>query len=302
MERIVFVCDNFADKYIGGAELSLQSHIDTCPYPSVLVRSSAFNPKKFNPKKDFLVFGNYAALDRKHFGEIATRFRYVIEECDYKYCRFRSSHKHKAMEGRDCDCHLTAYGLDVFAFMRSAAWVFWKSERQRDEYLRLFGHPAKPLNVDQGGAGWALGMIGTIVGGVFSDADLDYLESLREVQRGDKWFVLYSTSWIKGYNNAASYCRTMGLKAHVVGNIPYRDCLNEMSKCVGMVYLPNGFDVSCRMVTEAKVMGLKIITNELVQHTTESWFKGSSEERMSFLRSRNPEFWRVVREVISRAA
>ena len=285
MERVVFVCDNFADKFIGGAELSLQAHIDTCPFPFTLVKSAEFNPKKFNPKKDLLVFGNYANLDREHFGDIATRFKYVIEECDYKYCKYRSSHKHRAMESKDCDCHLTAYGLDIFAFMRGAAWMFWKSERQRYEYTRLFGDPAGV---------WPDEFGGTIVGGVFSDEILDYILSLKETPKQDRAFVLYSGSWIKGYNNAATYCRTNGLKQHTVGNIPYRDCLKEMATCSTLVYLPNGFDVSCRMVTEAKILGLKIITNNLVQHVTEPWFTGSDEDRVAFLRSRNPEFWRVV--------
>lgn len=292
MERVVFVCDNFADKYIGGAELSLQAHIDTCPFPSVLIKSSEFNPKKFNPKNDLLVFGNYANLNRDHFGDTATRFKYVIEECDYKYCKYRSSHKHKAMESKECDCHLVAYGLDVFAFMRSAAWVFWKSERQRAEYLTLF-KVGDWINKDTDPF-W-----GTVVGGVFSDEILDYILSLKDTPKQERAFVLYSGSWIKGYNNAATYCRTNGLKQHTVGNIPYRDCLKEMATCSTLVYLPNGFDVSCRMVTEAKLLGLKIITNNLVQHVGEAWFKGTDEERIAFLRSRNPEFWRVVRGIMA---
>lgn len=299
MERVVFICDNFADKFIGGAELSLQVHIDTCPFPKVLVRSSEFDPKKFNPKRDFLVFGNYFNLKHEFYGDIATRFRYVIEECDYKYCTHRSSHKHKAFTGKDCDCHLTGYGNEVFAFMFSADWMFWKSDRQRGEYLRLFGYGNQkngdylsPLD----------SLYGTVVGGVFSDADLDYILSLASTPKQPRYFVLYSGSWIKGYNNAARYCRENGLKPFEVGNIPYRDCLKEMASCEGIVYLPNGFDVSCRMITEAKLLGLKIITNNLVQHVTEPWFTGSQEDRVAFLRSRNPEFWRVCGDLISRPA
>lgn len=293
MERVVFVCDNFADKYIGGAELSVQVHIDTCPFPKTLVKSSEFNPKKFNPKKDFLVFGNYANLNREHFGEIATRFKYVIEECDYKYCTYRSSHKHKAMEGRDCDCHLTGYGQEVFAFMRSAAWMFWKSERQRGEYLRLFIDPYAEGNRQE-----ADRLLGTIVGGVFSDEILDYILSLKDTPKQDQAFVLYSGSWIKGYSNASRYCRENKIKELTVGNIGYRDCLRAMATCSTLVYLPNGFDVSCRMVTEAKLLGLKIITNNLVQHVTEPWFNAGEDAMYSFLGSRNAEFWRVVTGLI----
>jgi len=295
MERVVFVCDNFAEKFIGGAELSVQVHIDTCPFPKVLVKSSEFNPKKFNPKKDFLVFGNFANLNREAFAPVMEKFKYVIEECDYKYCLYRSSHKHKAVTGKDCDCHVQEVGKLVFEFMQRAEWVFWKSERQRYEYVRLFGDP-----IDT----WPIKFIGSIMGGVFSDADLDLLVHWRDgfragtAFRSNEWFVLYSGSWIKGYSNAAAYCRENGLKMKAVGNIPYRDCLVAMAGCEGIVYLPNGFDVSCRMITEAKVLGLKIITNDKVQHVTEPWFKGTDEERLAFLRSRNPEFWKIVSNLI----
>lgn len=36
--RIVFIADNFVDDKIGGAELSIQSHIDTCPFEYIKVR------------------------------------------------------------------------------------------------------------------------------------------------------------------------------------------------------------------------------------------------------------------------
>lgn len=295
MERVVFVCDNFADTFTGGAELSLQTHIDSCPFPKVLVRAKDFNPKRFNEKKDLLIFGNFATMDRGHFQYIQDHFRYVIEECDYKYCAYRSSHKHEYIAKTPCDCHKQAFGVETFAFMASAEWVFWKSERQRAEYARLFDFDKSAL------------MWGSIMGGVFSDETLDYIEALREEFRypdsgrsQDEYFVLYSESWIKGYTNAARYCRDNGLKMKVVGNLPYKECLRAMASCKGLVYMPNGFDVSCRMVTEAKCLRLKIFTNELVQHVSEPWFTGTDEERMRFLRSRNPEFWKTVSKIYKR--
>lgn len=282
--RAVFVCDNFADSFIGGAELSLQTHIDTSPVPIEKVKAADFIPKKFNPKKDFLIFGNFIYLKHEYLPEIPRRgFKYVVEECDYKYCRHRSSHRHKFFEQRDCDCHATDFGRMMWDFMSCSRWLFWKSERQRGEYVRLFG------DVEIGSHRW-----GTVVGGVFSDADIDYILSLKGQEKDDRYFVLRSQSWLKATTQSLDYCRKRGFKYFEVGGVPYKESLKIMAKCKGVVYMPRGFDVSCRMITEAKLLGLEIHTNDLVQHVTEKWFNGTDEERVAFLRSRNPEFWRIV--------
>ena len=280
--RAVFVADKFSDSYIGGAELSIQTHIDSCRLPLVKVLSKEFNPSKFKPKKDFLIFGNYSDLNRAHFAAIAD-FKYVIEECDYKYCAYRSSHKHKAMALKPCDCHTNECGKQIVEFMKKARHIFWKSERQRGEYFRLFPD---------------LGFqMGTVVGGVFSDEDIDFILSLRGTPRDEKYFVLYSGHWIKGHRDSVDYCRDHKLDYREVGNIAYRDSLKMMAKSKGVVYMPRGFDVSCRMITEAKLLGIEIVTNDLIQHMTEDWFDGTEEERLAFLRSRNKEFWRVVEDL-----
>lgn len=279
--RIVFVCDKFSDKAMGGSELSIQTHINSCPFPFEKILSKEFNPRRFNPRKEFLVFGNFFEINRDCLPDVAERFRYVVEECDYKYCTFRSRHKHEAM-GEPCNCAETAYGKTMFFFIMAAKHVFWKSERQRAEYGRVF-------NASELG--------GTIMGGVFSDADIDQILYLRGTERDEKYFVLYSGSWIKGTVQSLDFCRKMGFQYREVGNIPYWDALKEMARSKGIVYMPRGFDVSCRMITEAKLLGIEIHTNDLVQHMTEKWFNGTQEEMVTFLRSRDPEFWRITGEL-----
>lgn len=287
--RAIFVCDNFADKFIGGAELSIQSHIDTAPFPVEKIHAADFNPKKFNQKKDFLIFGNFIYLKLPFLKEIPARgFKYVVEECDYKYCRHRSSHRHKSFELRDCDCHTTDFGRDMWHFLSNSRWIFWKSERQRAEYVRLFG------GFDPGSHRW-----GTIVGGVFSKDDLAYIRSLKDTPKSEKYFVLYSGSWLKGHRESVDYCRANKLPYIEVGGKPHREALKIMAGCKGIVYMPRGFDVSCRMITEAKLLGLDVRTNDLVQHTTEAWFNAGEEAMYSFLGSRNAEFWRITGALIN---
>ena len=101
--RIVFIADYFLDGMIGGAELSLQSHIDTCPYEYKKVRCRELRFKKLDKADDFIVLSDFEKMSPENLSEIVN-WNYVFIESDYKYCIFRSSHKHKAVTGRDCDC------------------------------------------------------------------------------------------------------------------------------------------------------------------------------------------------------
>jgi hypothetical protein len=280
--RIVFIADEFADDFIGGSELSIQVHIDTCyPYKYIKIKSNELRLKDLRAD-DFLVFGNFYNLDKMLMPEIASKFKYVIEECDYKYCRFRSSHLHKFMKG-ECDCP-TTYSPPIIELFLGAKHIFWKSERQREEYYRIFPElEAIPSD---------------IVSGVFSDKQLDLILSLKDTPQENKYFILRTGGWVKGYREAIIYCNNHGLDYVEIQGLPYEQSLKEMAKCKGIVYMPNGFDVSCRMITEMKLMGREIITNDRVQHTTEEWFNAGEEKMLEFLRGRNKMFWERINAYI----
>jgi len=277
--RIIFIADYFADEYIGGSELSIQTHINSCLYDYLKVKSSQLDLSKLDKENDFLVFGNFSKLPAHCFFELQKGWHYVVEECDYKYCEYRSKHKHEFITGHPCQCEKYS-GLIIRDFFLKAKHLFWKSEGQRDEYYRLFPE-LKEIPSD-------------IIGGVFSREDLDYILSLKNTKRDDRYFILKSDSWIKGYGEALAYCKEHKLPYRIVGNIPYRQALKEMARSEGIVYLPRGFDPSCRMITEAKLLGLDIRTNDLVQHMKEAWFNSGEEGMLAFLRSRDKQFWEVL--------
>jgi hypothetical protein len=274
--RVVFIADEFADNYVGGAELSIQVHIDTCPYPYIKIQTKKFRLNQIR-KDDFLIFGNFYNLDKAVMPELS-QFRYVIEECDYKYCVFRSSHLHKFMKGT-CDCP-SGYSKPIINLMMKARYLFWKSIRQRDEYYSIFPELKEVPS--------------EIMGGVFTDKQLDLMLSLKDTPQKNIYFILRAGAWVKGYREAIVYCEKNGLEYVEIAKLPYEQSLVEMAKCKGIVYLPNGYDVSCRMITEMKLMGREIITNDRVQHMTEDWFNAGEEKMLEFLRSRNKIFWEKV--------
>ena len=74
--RIVFIQDNLQGDVVGGAEMSIQAHIDTCKYPHIVVRSKDI---KFYQLKndDFLVFGNFFDIPIALLKDFK-KYKYVI--------------------------------------------------------------------------------------------------------------------------------------------------------------------------------------------------------------------------------
>lgn len=281
--RVIFVCDYFASEKIGGAEYSMQTHIDSCPFEKVLVKSKEFNLSDFSKENDFFIIGNFAEQQVNTLFAMQEGFNYVVEECDYKYCQVRSSHKHEFLTKKKCECE-KYIGWAICKFFLGAKHLFWKSIGQREIYYGLFPElSAVPSD---------------IMGGVYSEADLDYILSLKNMPRAEQYLVLKTSSWIKGYPNALRYCRENGLQVKEISERPWRDAVREMAGCKGFVYLPNGYDPSCRMITEAKLLDLDIITSHLVQHTSEAWFNGTQEEMLEFLRGRDKIFWSRINGII----
>ena len=106
-----------------------------------------------------------------------------------------------------------------------------------------------------------------------------------------KWAILGSNSWIKGVDEAKQWCEENGNEYEVLWGLPYRDVLDKLAQSKGLVFLPLGGDTCPRMVIEAKLLGCELSLNENVQHSEESWFTGTEEEMIDYLKGRTQVFW-----------
>ena len=75
----------------------------------------------------------------------------------------------------------------------------------------------------------------------------------------------------------------------------FNKCLSLLSEKLaeskGLCFKPSGLDTCPRMVIEAKLLGCELDMNDLVQHNDESWFKGSYDDIVKYLKSRPAFFW-----------
>lgn len=280
----VFVSDFFVEQYVGGAELTSEALIQSAPGGVAKVLSSEIKQQTIEELSDKLwIFGNISNINPNLFGQIISKLNYVILEYDYKFCKYRSIEKHEISEGTPCNCQQSQHGILIGNFFNAAKAVFWMSEAQKNRYIERFPHLASEKS--------------TVLSSVFSKADLQYISSLKSSLKDDKWIILGSNSWIKGFNKAQEFCKNSGKQFEVVWNIPYRDVLQKLSRSRGFVYLPEGGDTCPRMVIEAKLLGCELEINENVQHASESWFNSSVDEIFDYLQSSHDRFWKSVSNI-----
>lgn len=283
--EIIFVADLFVDEYVGGAELTTQALIDSCPYTYHKYKASQLTPEIIeNGKNLFWIFGNIASINPELLRLISCKLKYSVLEYDYKYCKYRSPEKHVAATGHECDCEKQFSGKLISEFFRNAKSIFWMAAKQRDFYLEKFPFLSRKRNV--------------ILSSVFDKKTLSLLKDLRTKSSGlekNNWLVLGSDSWVKGFSVSKKYCDDLGLSYEVVWNIPYFQLLQKMSSAKGFVYLPLGSDTCPRMIIEAKLLGCNSIINNYVQHVDESWFNTDNIESVFEYLEKSPHrFWEEI--------
>lgn len=280
---IIVVSDMFSEDYSGGAELTLEAILAKAPGRVYKLHSMSLTPELIEANKDKLwILGNFSQVSKENLIELVTsKVKYVIIECDYKYCSYRSSHLHKLQQGKDCDCHLREHGFFIRAFFQRAHKVFFMSVAQMQEYIRLFPQ-IKPHNF-------------CLQSSTFSDDTIVNFSELRAHRDpNDKWAIVSGGSWIKAERETVEWCKNKGFPYELLGGLSPDNFLKKLSTMKGLVFRPAGYDTCPRLVIEAKMLGLELELNDLVQHRDESWFKSDIKTCENYLKTRARDFWNKI--------
>tara|TARA_S200000501_G_C20853510_1_gene756737 strand:+ start:651 stop:1547 length:897 start_codon:yes stop_codon:yes gene_type:complete len=269
---LIVVSDAFLQQYAGGAEMTLESFLDVTreKYNIHKINCSdltldVFNQIMSNFKNAKWLFGNIGNISANILNMIIFRVKnYDVIECDYKYCMYRSEEFHKFKEGVDCNCHSNLQLTHLISnFYSKAQRIFWMSDQQRvitNSKIRITCNNQITLN------------------SVFEKTHINYIKSLKdnpELKRSNKFIILKSPSWVKGYDQAFNYCKKNNIEYEEVWNLEYSELLKKLRTSKGLIYLPNGKDTCPRLVIEAKLLGCELVLNDNVQHKDEKWFENS---------------------------
>ena len=276
MRKFVFIADFFLDKVLGGAELSTEALIETCPGDVVRIKSSELTEKDVVEYKDATwIFTNVWQMKFAMIPYILRMVReHYVVEYDFKYCVYRSPDMHMVVEGIDCNCSMP-YLNDFF---KKAKHCFFMSQRQMDWHIEKIG----PLPN------------ASVLSSIFSNDTLVKLVGLsKEIKEPGSWAIVWSLSGLKGFNEAVAYAEKQKLNYYVLKGLNYGDMLLALARCEGLIYKPQGGDTCPRATIEALLMGLKLDLNYFVMHKDEAWFQDKEKCWQHLIRNKS-FFWEKV--------
>jgi hypothetical protein len=79
-----------------------------------------------------------------------------------------------------------------------------------------------------------------------------------------------------------------------------RDFLQKLSECQGLVFYPIARETFCRLVVEAKCLGLEVTTSKNYGASKEDWFDElSGKDMIEFLRKQTEDNIKKIGEYIN---
>ena len=283
MVNYIFVSDFFSNEVTGGAELTTEAFLEGKENVT-RIKSSEVNLDLIRNNMDkYWIFGNFSQMDPRMIPYIGHNLKYFIIEYDYKFCKFRSEHKHAEIEG-SCNCENEHIGKIISSFYYMAEKIFWMSDGQKENYFKKF-----PFLKD---------VDSFTISSAFTKDSLNYFKKVACKSDG-KYLILNSNSWIKNTDEAVKYAKDNNLDYKLINNLNYSDMLHEISNSEGLIFLPSGYDTCPRIVIEAKLLECKLILNDNVQHKDEEWFS-TKESILRYLESRQDTFWNEIEKSINR--
>ena len=91
--EVVVVSDMFVEDYVGGAELTSEALIQSCPMRVLKLHSQLVDVNVLQGLTNaYWVFGNFSQMNVDMIPSIVANLKYSVLEYDYKYCKYRWIH------------------------------------------------------------------------------------------------------------------------------------------------------------------------------------------------------------------
>ena len=108
-----------------------------------------------------------------------------------------------------------------------------------------------------------------------------------------------SSNPIKNTTDAVTYCKIKKIDYELIPPQKYKEFLTSLSKNNTLVFFPKTAETLSRIVVEARMMGMKVITNKRLGAVSESWFSMKGEPLIDYMTEKRIEILNRVEEFIN---
>jgi len=236
--KILFIADLFNNELNGGAENNDNVLIDFLKNKNYLIdciKCSFFSEEIAN-KYNFFIISNFITLQEKHKIFLRDK-KYIIYEHDHKYIKTRDPSQYSNFKIPDDDL------INVDFYKKATAVVV----------LSKICKEVIEKNLD-------LENVYNIGCSLWSDERLDFIDSLSNNKKNNKYAVLASNNPIKNTNAAIELCKKHNLDFELIPSCGELELLKRLSFFEGLVFLPGVLETFSRISAEAKMFNCKLVT------------------------------------------
>ena len=261
--KLIFIADYFIDQVFGGGELNneelinlLKLHGSVKKINSHLV-STNFLSENVNCK---FIISNFINLreDCKHF--LQNNCNYIIYEHDHKYLINRNPAEYENFIAPKEQI----INLD---FYRNAISVFCQSNFHRDIVKNN-------LNLKN---------VISLSGNLWSTKTLNMIRKLSTKDKKNRCSIIDSSISHKNTIAAKTFCMHKEHDYELIPAAGYYIFLDRISNNDTLVFFPKTPETLSRVVVESRMMGMQVITNNLVGATKEDWFKLKGDDLIDIM-------------------
>ena len=257
--KTVLVSDfTLEDEIAGGSEF-----VDNTVAKSLnleIVRSKDFKPEEGQK----LILSNISTMKQETVDFIRDNCEYVILEHDYKIHITRHPWR---FEGNFVPKD-ERVNYDLY---KNAKAVF----TQTDDHTEVF-----KLNEVEGN-------FISLMCSIWSDEELNLLNKQRRSRAKKQYAVMQSSNPIKNTSLAEDLCRVNKWDYDLIPKMSHYDFIYRLSDYSTLVFLPMARETCCRLLVEARALGLNTITSDNSGAFRSNWYKLSGGELVNFLREQS---------------
>ena len=268
----LYISDFFLSDVVGGGELNdheLCNALDCHKIYSNRVTVEFL--KRIPPTK--IIVSNFINLTRDCIDELTHNHQYIIYEHDHKYLKNRNPAEFDSYKAPPDQ-------LINVDFYKNAKAVFCQSS---------FHEEIIKKNLD-------ISTTCNVSGNLWSLDSLEVLKVLARKEKRDRFSILNSPTWHKNTATTAFYCDKKGFDYDLISSPDYNKFLSMLSSNDKFIFLPKTPETLSRVVVEARMLGVKVLTNKNVGAVYEPWFAMKGEELIEFMINKRDVIPELVKE------
>jgi len=273
--RIVYISDLFLSDIVGGGELNDHELLR-------LLELKNFSIKKERSHKVSLPFvqenidscfiiSNFINLSDRVKDFLQAECAYIIYEHDHKYLKSRNPAAYK-------DFIAPKSELININFYKNAKSVFCQSSFHK-------GIIEKNLDIDN---------VVNISGNLWTKEALNTMKILSKKPKNSAYSIMNSPIPHKNTKEAVFYCEKKGLEYALISSPNYQEFLSLLSNNDKFMFLPKTPETLSRVVVEARMMGIKTVTNKNIGASYEPWFSLKGEDLIKVIENKRQEIPNLV--------